>query len=229
MAQNDVNNDELDELYQQHRAAISTHFRQMRRTNILNIRYQEDNEDVKYIALNNYRQHITTLVKVNCSPAFILCHRTTGELRYFHSSINNHTLFDVPRRITGEEEFRTFLTDVFNIDLLEWIRQRRPNTVWTVHKLTNFTFYFYKVHDVGRIGSSVELPEVIKNNKSIISLDYNKHKKTPFDDNLCFFRALSILRKCRCKKRCICGHHNEAYAQILFSQFSFQKRKKPVT
>ena len=120
----DVNNDDADQLHQQHEAAISTYFRQMRRINILNIRYQEYDEDVKHIALNNYRHHVTTLVKVHCSPAFILRHRTTGELRYYHSSVNNHTLFDLPRHITKEEQFQTFLTDVFNIDLLEWIRQR---------------------------------------------------------------------------------------------------------
>ena len=221
----DMNNDEADRLYQHHEAAISTYFRQMRRINILNIRYQEDDEDIKYIALNNYRQHVTTLVKVNCSPAFILRHRTTGELRYYHSSVNNHTLFDLPRRITREEEFQTFLTDVFNIDLLEWIRQRRPNTVWTVHKLTNFTFYYYKVHDVGRIGAPVELPEVIKNNKSILSLDYNRQKKAPFDDNLCFFRALSILQKCHCKKRCMCKEPNESHAQRLFNLWNSKRGK----
>ena len=226
MSQNDANNDEVDQLYRQHEAAISTHFRQMKRINILNVQYHENDDDVKHTALNNYRHNVTTLVKVNCSPAFILRHRTTGELRYYHSSMNNHTLFDFPRRIAGEDDFRTFLTETFNIDLLEWIRQRRPNMVWTVHKLTNFTFYFYKVQDVGRIGAPIDLPEIIKKNKSIIGLDYNRNKKAPFNDNLCFFRALSIVQKCHCKKRCMCKYPNDSYAQQLFNQWTSRSGSK---
>jgi hypothetical protein len=71
----------------------------------------------------------------------------TGELRYYHSSQNNSRFFDVPHLIRTEEDLERFLDELQGQDILEFIRQQRPDTKWVVHLLTNVTFYVNKLFD----------------------------------------------------------------------------------
>jgi hypothetical protein len=57
----------------------------------------------------------------------------TGELRYYHSSQNNSRLLDVPHLIRTEEDLEKFLNELQGQDILEYIRQQRPDTKWVVH------------------------------------------------------------------------------------------------
>jgi hypothetical protein len=89
----------------------------------------------------------TTAVKINVSFGFILRHMETGELRYYHSSQNNSRFFDVLHLIRTEEDLEKFLDELQGQDILEYIRQQRPDTKWVVHLLTNVTFYVNKLFD----------------------------------------------------------------------------------
>ena len=80
--------------------------------------------------------------KVNCSPGFILQHKTTGT---FHSSANNLSLFDKPRYVRNPEEFEKFIRDYNQLDIMAKLIARRPNTAWRIHRLKNMTFYFYSL------------------------------------------------------------------------------------
>jgi hypothetical protein len=71
----------------------------------------------------------------------------TDELRYYHSSQNNSRFFDVPHLIRTEEDLEKFLDELQGQDILEFIRQQRPDTKWVVHLLTNVTFYVNKLFD----------------------------------------------------------------------------------
>ena len=64
----------------------------------------------------------------------------TGELRYYHSSQNNSIFFDVPHLIRTED-LEKYLDELHGQDILQYIRQQRPDTKWVVHLLTNVTFY----------------------------------------------------------------------------------------
>jgi hypothetical protein len=85
--------------------------------------------------------HQTTAIKINLSFVFILRNVETGQLRYYHSSQNNSRFFDVPHLIRTEEDLERFLEELSRHDMLEYIRQQRPDTKWVVHLLTNVTFY----------------------------------------------------------------------------------------
>ena len=91
-------------------------------------------EMVRYL----YREQ-TTASKINLSFGFI------GVLWYYHSSQNNARFFDVPHLIRTEEELERFLEELSRHDILEYIRQQRPDTKWVVHLLTNVTFYLNKL------------------------------------------------------------------------------------
>ena len=70
----------------------------------------------------------------------LLRHMETGELRYYHSSQNNSIFFDVPHLIRTED-LEIYLDELHGQDILQYIRQQRPDTKWVVHLLTNVTFY----------------------------------------------------------------------------------------
>ena len=79
----------------------------------------------------------TTAFKINVSFVFFLRQMETGELRYYHSSQNNSRFFYVPHLIRTEEDLEKYLDELQGQDILEFIRQKRPDTKWVVHLLTN--------------------------------------------------------------------------------------------
>jgi hypothetical protein len=137
-----------------------------------------------------FRQQ-TTAIKINLSFVFILRNVETGQLRYYHSSQNNSRFFDVPHLIRTEEDLERFLEELSRHDMLEYIRQQRPDTKWVVHLLTNVTFYVNKLFD-HPIGARVVLPDHILKNKAVVALVGGSHGA--YTDNLCFFRCLAVHR-----------------------------------
>jgi hypothetical protein len=79
-----------------------------------------------------YRQQ-TTAFKINLSFGFILRQIETGVLRYYHASQNNARFFETPHPIRTEEDLERFLDELSGHDILEYIRQQRPDTKWVVH------------------------------------------------------------------------------------------------
>ena len=137
-----------------------------------------------------FRQQ-TTAFKINLSFGFILRNVETGELRYYHSSQNNARFFETPHLTRTEEDLERFLEELSRHDMLEYIRQQRPDTKWVVHLLTNVTFYVNKLFD-HPIGARVVLPDHILKNKAVVALVGGSHGA--YTDNLCFFRCLAVHR-----------------------------------
>jgi hypothetical protein len=144
-------------------------------------------EMVRYL----YRQQ-TTAFKINLSFGFILRNIETGVLRYYHSSENNARLFDVPHLIRTEEDLERFLEELSRHDILEYIRQQRPDTKWVVHLLTNVTFYLSKLIQ-HPIGARVVLPDHILKNRAVVALVGGANGA--YTDKLCLFRCLSVHRR----------------------------------
>jgi hypothetical protein len=120
--------EEVDELYREHRSAIESYYRKRKVLDIFNMRINNDIREAEDPVLGAYARHITTRIKMNASLGFVLRHKTSGDFRYFHSSVNNHAVFGRPYIVGNEEDLRTFLNDLFHIEFLDWIRQKRPNT-----------------------------------------------------------------------------------------------------
>ena len=78
-------------------------------------------------------------------------------------------------------------------DILEYIRQQRPDTKWVVHLLTNVTFYLNKLIQ-HPIGARVVLPDFFLRNQGLVCLAGGAHG--PYEDNLCFF---SVHGSSRCQ------------------------------
>ena len=136
-------------------------------------------------------RHQTTAFRINVPFGFILRNVETGELRYYHSCQNNSRLFDAPHLIRNEEDLENFFDDLSRHDILEFIRQQRPDTKWVVHLLINVTFYINKLIQ-HPIAARVVLPDHILKNRAVVALVGGANG--PYTDNLCFFRCLAVHR-----------------------------------
>ena len=89
-----------------------------------------------------------------------------------HPSRNNEQVFEAPFQITTAADLPHVREALQNLDVLAWVRQRRPNSKWVVEQVTNITFFVTKLrgHPVGR-GQS--LPHYIVENRGIDALDRN--------------------------------------------------------
>jgi hypothetical protein len=71
--------------------------------------------------------------------------------------------------IRNEEDLSKFQDELSRHDILEYIRQQRPDTRWVVHLLTNVTFYVNKINE-HPIGASVHLPDYFLKNPGVVAL-----------------------------------------------------------
>ncbi|KAJ7380548.1 hypothetical protein OS493_009015 [Desmophyllum pertusum] len=86
----------------------------------------------------------STVFKLNVSFGFILRNNETGELQYYYASPNNEQVFEEPFQITTSADLPQVREALQNLDVLEWVRQRHPNSKWIVDVVTNITFFITK-------------------------------------------------------------------------------------
>ena len=112
---------------------------------------------------------------------------STGQLRYYHASHNNARVLEEPMLVRNVADFDQFLAAIRQPDVLEWARQKRPNSKWVVDRVCNVTFYVNKILD-HPIGCGDQLPDYIVDNPAVVGLQKDKHHNFWYRDNLCFFR-----------------------------------------
>lgn len=120
--------------------------------------------------------------------------------------------------VREERDLEEFIENVLDIDLIEHTSRQRRETVWKVYAVTNLTFYLYKMVGIGKIGAPLELPDYIANHKGMLTLQKNRRGEL-YEDNLCFFRALALLKDCTCASRCRCNAVSEKTTKQLFVQY----------
>ena len=124
---------ELHELYRQHWKTIQTSvrhgiFKDVYHFPLIGAR---DEIDLKLTeVLLKYKRPI----KINIAFGFILRNRGTDDLKFYHPS-NNTMLLDTPKLISTPEDRQELLDDVNREDALEYARQQRPSTNWTVEAI----------------------------------------------------------------------------------------------
>ena len=102
--------------------------------------------------LNDIFTDQSTVFKLNVSFGFILRNNETGALQYYYASRNNEQVFEEPFQINTAADLQQVREALLNLDVLEWVRQRRPNSKWVVEQVTNITFFVTKLrgHPIGR-------------------------------------------------------------------------------
>ena len=82
--------------------------------------------------------------KLNAAFGFILKNVESQELRFFHPS-NNTMIFEIPRLIQNNNDYKTLLNDLEREDVLEYGNTQRPSTKWRVAKVVCMRFDVYKI------------------------------------------------------------------------------------
>ena len=150
--------------------------------------------------------------KINVSFGLVLYHVETGEFRYWHSSANNANYYPDNKLIQNDEQFQSFLNDLFNEDILENLE--RPDYKLAVSLITNMTIYIYKLKSgpIGGFHCGCPLPSSTVNNRAIVSFN-------EYSDTLCFFRCLAYWKN---KKKGRTNQSSKAHLKLLTKQLYFQ-------
>ena len=160
------------------------------------------------------------MFKLNVSFGFILRNNETGQRQYYYAFRNNDQVFEEPFQISTAADLQRVHQALQNLDVLEWVRQRRPNSKWVVEQVTNVTFFITKLrgHTIGR---GTDLPAYLAENHGLVALDRNRQTGKIYTDNLCFFRALAVHNGCHPKNlERDAKHYYERYRE------TFPEKKK---
>ena len=192
----DVEPESLDSIIKDNWSSIKGSMYQRRFQDILNCRLlrldgDEEPETPEDAFMRVWGLHDCTF-KVNISFGVILRHTTSDRLRYYHASSNNATVFPLAVRVSSREEVNDLLQQYGGIDHASLGLSQRTNSAWVLYRVTNVTFYIYKLDGVNRIGTSAELPKHINDSKSILGLKTSRQRPGLWNDNLCFFRCMAV-------------------------------------
>ena len=183
---------ELGDIYKRYWQAIRTYRRNYGRVQqIHNLQLSSVNTRDVEPALWDIFESQKNAFKINFSYGFVLIHNETSDLRYYHASQNNARLFDMPKLVRNKDDFKEVLEAIAKEDILEYVRQQRPDTKWVVHIVTNLAVYINKIYE-HPIGSRVILPDYLVKNKSVIGLVYDNRTGKAYEDNLCVFRCIAL-------------------------------------
>ena len=92
--------------------------------------------------------------KVNASLGSMLRNKNTGELRYYHSSINNARMFEEPFQIQGPEDFQKFVDEIKSVDFNENPNVDKESSEWVTHDITNISIYVNHLDHSIRVNNS---------------------------------------------------------------------------
>ena len=128
--------------------------------------------------------------KINASCGFILRHKLTHRLRYFHPSVNNFSILVNPRTIQSMDQINTLMDEHLNIESLEDMSLRaHPTSEWVSVAMTNVALRVYHTQ-APLIGGPGDRD---KDNNDGTILNNHSVKLIPREsDNLCLFRCLAL-------------------------------------
>ena len=79
--------------------------------------------------------------KIIVSLRCILYNNNENQLKYWQASPGVDTVFEKPKLISDRKDVESFIETFSNQDFIELVTLNRENTSWTMHCLTNITFY----------------------------------------------------------------------------------------
>ena len=126
--------------------------------------------------------------RLNLEFGLILVNTETGQYRYF-TPYSNEALFDRPIYVSRRQDLHRLRLRLQGLNITDFILRQRPNTKWKPVIVTNVRFTLYSL-DYPLGTASIQLPDHVKNSRSIIALDKTTGGKL-YKDHLCAFRCLA--------------------------------------
>ena len=182
----------LQDLYRQHAHEIYIEHYQ----GVVHAEYNfpTTNGTITYQQIRNHLEQILRsegqAFKINMAFGLILRDIVSSEFTFFHP-IESDGVMERPILITNQRDIDKFMEMLKNLNILEHLTKRRPNTRKVFHSVTNVMFYINRTEYV--LGTAEDLPDYVKNKRSIISLlrDLSTGKDL-YEDNKCLFRCLAL-------------------------------------
>ena len=182
---NQIEQDGTEVTYRANWRAIRDYVHHHRVQSVYNIRMRSMTapqlDDVVRERLARLLSEQSHAFKINASYGFILQHRLTGELRYYHSSYNNARLWETPVHVRQSSDFQVVLDRLDDDNIMEFASQMRPDSAWTVFAVTNLSLF---VNHTQFLIRHSEAPDLIKNRTGVIAVTSK--------NNLCFFNCLVL-------------------------------------
>lgn len=190
MNEDSTENEELKEIYYQHRHLILKRKR-TDLTNTIQYNFPVRND----ISLPDIMQQMDEIYndnqnafKINLSFGVILVNIETGQYRYF-TPYSNENVFDLPMLISNRNSLNVFERRISALDVPGYIMQQRPDTKYKPILITNISYTVYRTSFP--LGNGKALPNFIRKNKFVISFERHPNTRKLYDDNLCMFRCLA--------------------------------------
>ena len=181
------------EVYRNHWTSLRTHYREGSNHSHYTFRWLAETEPCWEQWLRSVFRRQEKRFKLNLSHSFILFNREENEFRFFHASKNNARVWDKPRMISRFRDINSIIEDLKAVDTLEYAKQQRPNTKWTVHSVASTTFFVDLLPDfpIGGCCFDDPMPPHILQNTAIVPFNMDIKNQRLYDDQLCFFRCLA--------------------------------------
>ena len=129
--------------------------------------------------------------KVNLGFGFVLKNFDVGMCRYFYAHENN-TIVETSKVVCTQVDLTNLKNRIQKLDIVDICTRERANTKWNFYKLTNLTLFASLHKDVPMGCKDTILPEPLLRNRNVNCLTFEKNTRQPYNDNLCFFRALDL-------------------------------------
>ena len=201
----------LVNIQKQNWSAIKTHTRKGKSQKFVNVRWTQETAPNFSEILRPVFEQAETRFKIQVSNGFVLRKQVQEDdddeddddnetFRYFHACENNAALFDQPQVIQNDNDFQTFMNDLSEKDHLEFARQERPNTKYSVEKISNTSFYIYPMPDFPMGSGDTPLPAYFSKCRGLHMLRKDWSSGRPYTDQKCFFRCLALFQGAKIKK-----------------------------
>ena len=134
----------IKEMYQKYWRAVKTHKRPGKSQSVYTMFWDPclDSPDWDERLLTMFHEQ-NKCFKINFSHSFLLRHKESDTLSFFHASHNNHSAMEHPRLIGSKQDFLSFLHEISDHDVLGHVQKERPNSRYSVVNIMATSFYIY--------------------------------------------------------------------------------------
>ena len=182
-------NSSLREEYRNFRSHILAPHRRSRDGTVYNFPTNDLNGGMQEIQnhLNSIYSSENNAFRLNIALGMLLRDVETGETRYF-IPYENEMMFDTPQAISNRRDLNRVLNRLRDLDVREYVNNRKPKSSLKPQFVTNLVYYVYKTNFPLGAGSR-KVPDFIRKKRCIVTLD-SRTSGEAYDDNLCLFRCL---------------------------------------
>ena len=114
----------------------------------------------------------------------------TQVFRFFHADREAGRVLPIPSRICNQNDLDQFIEKVESHIPWSFANTKRDTTVWRVKAILSTTYYVTPLLEFPIGLSDEEIPTFLVGTRSLDLLVKNPNSRTPYNDDLCFFRCL---------------------------------------